>query len=55
MFHLSVIISEKRVEYIAPVVILPGEREMEALAEGSYKALKGEIPMRKFIPQQMAL
>lgn len=38
----------KKVEYIAPVVILPGEREMEALAEGSYRALTGEIPMQEF-------
>ncbi len=44
----------KRVEFIAPVVIMPGEREMEALAEGSYKALKGEIPMLEFEPDQKA-
>ena len=44
----------KRVEFIAPVVIMPGEREMEALAEGSYKALKGEIPMLEFEPDHKA-
>ena len=41
---------QRRVRFIAPVVILPGEREMEALAEGSYRALKGEIPMQTFVP-----
>lgn len=42
----------QRVEFIAPVVILPGEREMEALAEGSYRALKGEIEMMEFVPTE---
>ena len=41
---------KKRVSFIAPVVIMPGEREMEALAEGSYRAIKGEIPMQTFVP-----
>ena len=41
----------QRVGFIAPVVIMPGEREMEALAQGSYRALKGEIPMLVFEPQ----
>lgn len=40
----------KRVEFIAPVVVMPGEREMEALAEGSYRAIRGEIEMKEFIP-----
>lgn len=42
----------KRVEFIAPVVILPGEREMEALAQGSYRALMGQIPVREFTPKE---
>jgi len=41
---------EKRVSFIAPVVIMPGEREMEALAQGSYNALVGEIPILEFTP-----
>lgn len=41
----------KRVDFIAPVLIMPGEREMEALAQGSYRAIKGEIPLQTFIPK----
>lgn len=41
---------QKRVHFIAPVLIMPGEREMEALAQGSYRAIKGEIPMQTFRP-----
>lgn len=32
----------KRVAFIAPVTILPGENEMQALAEGVYRVLRGE-------------
>ena len=42
----------ERVKFIAPVVVIPGERELEALAEGSYRALKGDIPILEFIPQK---
>lgn len=45
---------KRRVGFIAPVMILPGEREMEALALGSYQAIKGEIPMQTFIPAHQA-
>lgn len=31
-----------RVKFIAPVVVMPGENEMQALAEGAYRVLKGE-------------
>ena len=31
----------KRVEFIGPVLIYPGEDEMQALAEGALRALKG--------------
>ena len=40
----------QRVSFIAPVQVMAGEREMEALAQGSYRALKGEIPMQEFVP-----
>ena len=30
-----------RVNFIAPVEIVPGEREMEALAESGYRVLTG--------------
>ncbi len=42
----------KRVEFIAPVVILPGEREMEALAEGAYLALTQAVPLLQFEPKE---
>ncbi|MBQ6216561.1 MAG: butyrate kinase [Erysipelotrichaceae bacterium] len=31
-----------RVKFIAPVVVMPGENEMQALAEGAYRVLNGE-------------
>jgi butyrate kinase len=31
-----------RVEFLAPVAILPGENEMEALAKGALRVLRGE-------------
>jgi butyrate kinase len=33
---------KKRVEFIAPVEIIPGENEMEALAKGALRVLRGE-------------
>ena len=42
----------ERVSFIAPVVIMPGEREMEALAQGSYRALTGQIPTLEFVPKE---
>ena len=38
----------RRVEFIAPVIVRPGELEMEALLENGYKALTGEIPVQLF-------
>jgi butyrate kinase len=32
----------QRVQYLAPVIVIPGEREMEALALGALRVLKGE-------------
>lgn len=32
----------QRVEFLAPVTIMPGEKEMEALAEGGLRVLRGE-------------
>ncbi len=37
-----------RVEFIAPVVILPGEREMESLCLNAYKAVSGQIELKEF-------
>ncbi len=35
-----------RVDWIAPVTVLPGENEMQALAEGVLRVLRGEEPAR---------
>ena len=43
---------KKRCSWIAPVVILPGEREMESLALGSYEALNGIREMKEFVPKE---
>lgn len=39
-----------RVSFIAPVVVLPGEREMESLCLTSYDALCGKEEIQQFIP-----
>jgi butyrate kinase len=41
----------ERVEFIAPVVVMPGEREMEALCEGAFDGISGRVPVREFIPK----
>lgn len=46
---------EERVGFIAPVVVMPGEREMQALADGAYRALRGEVPIQHFDPDASAL
>jgi butyrate kinase len=33
---------EERVKFIAPVTVIPGENEMQALAEGIERVLRGE-------------
>jgi len=38
----------KRVAFLAPVEIFPGEYEMEALAEGGLRVLRGEEPVKEF-------
>ena len=42
----------QRVSYIAPVVVLPGEREMERLSLNAYHVLTGEIHAKYFIPKE---
>lgn len=39
----------KRVEFIAPVKIVPGENELESLAMGGLRVLKGEETAHKFL------
>ncbi len=39
---------EKRVSFIAPLVVWPGELEMEALAKGAYEGMLGELPIKEY-------
>ena len=39
------------VEFLAPVVILPGELEMEALALGALRLLKGKEEAKRYHPE----
>ena len=39
----------ERVEWIAPVEIMPGEHEMEALAEGGLRIMNGEEEVHDFV------
>ncbi|MDK2824521.1 MAG: butyrate kinase [Clostridia bacterium] len=39
---------KERVEFLAPVIIYPGEGEMEALALGGLRVLKGEEPAKAY-------
>ena len=41
----------ERVSWIAPFVVMPGEREMESLCESAHRALKGELPIQEFVPR----
>jgi butyrate kinase len=38
----------EQVEWIAPVTVLPGENEMEALAAGGVRVLRGEEPVHDY-------
>ncbi|MBW6463906.1 MAG: butyrate kinase [Firmicutes bacterium] len=40
--------TKERVEFIAPVEILPGEEELEALAAGAFRVLSGEEEVLKY-------
>ncbi len=42
----------ERVDFIAPVVVLPGEREMEALGTSAYRAVSGKEELKEFVPRQ---
>ncbi len=50
MAHSNILVEwiTERVKFIAPVYVYPGEDEMQALAEGVYFGLKGEIPIRDY-------
>lgn len=38
----------RQTEYLAPVVVMPGEGEMESLAFNALGALSGELPLREY-------
>ncbi|MBP2651653.1 MAG: butyrate kinase [Firmicutes bacterium] len=40
---------KERVEFIAPVEIMPGENEMESLAFGTLRVLRGEEEAREYV------
>jgi butyrate kinase len=42
----------QRVRFIAPVEVMPGEREMEALCLSAYEALLGKETIKEFIPRK---
>lgn len=54
MANVDFIVNEisRRVAWIAPVKVMPGEREMEALAEGAYGALSGTERIQEFVPKE---
>ena len=39
----------RRVKFIAPVVLVPGEEELEALALGALRVLNGEEKAKEYI------
>jgi butyrate kinase len=41
---------KQRTGFIAPVFVFPGEDEMEAMAEGSLRILRGEEKPREYQP-----
>ncbi len=56
MAHLAsvVLAVRRRVEWIAPVVVLPGEDELRALAEGALRVLRGEERARSYAAERAA-
>lgn len=46
--HLLTDLVREKVSFIAPVVILPGEEELEALAIGALRALRGEEEIKNY-------
>jgi len=43
---------KERVGHIAPVYVYPGEAELEALAAGALRALRGEEPVKRYRVKQ---
>lgn len=45
----------ERIEFIAPVVVYPGENELESLAENGYGILSGEFVIKHYVKEQRLL
>lgn len=43
----------EHIKFIAPVVVMPGEREMESLCLSSYEALCGKEEIKEFVPKEV--
>lgn len=43
----------ERVSFIAPVVVYPGENELESLAENGYGVLSGDFPVHQYDPDRI--
>ena len=50
--HSERLVNELReaVEWIAPVIVYPGEDELQALTEGALRVLRGEEEVRELTP-----
>ncbi|MBI5324070.1 MAG: butyrate kinase [Ignavibacteriae bacterium] len=46
--NLIINLISERVKFLAPIKVYPGEDEMKALAEGTFYALMGELPIREY-------
>lgn len=44
---------KQKVEFIAPVILMPGENEMESLANGALRVLRGEETARTYVSPDM--
>ena len=42
---------QRQVEYLAPVILMPGEDEMGALAANALGALREELPLQTYCPK----
>ncbi|NLJ34101.1 MAG: butyrate kinase [Firmicutes bacterium] len=51
MAHSEMLVSwiKDRVAFLAPVKVIPGENEMEALAQGALRVIRGEEQAREFV------
>ena len=57
MAHSQELITQLRsaIDWIAPVVLYPGEDELQALAEGALRVLRGEESARELAPEESVL